>query len=171
MKLVSTHIFFISAICTSFPSYADEVATNAAAINDLREIQIQYLRDATVSGDILRDYADTISLRAGSQAACENVASDKLPELADQNSDLLYAEVEPIISLLNQYTKDKASVPTKGALRNTFLRGFGEGCGHFSSAGDTSVNLALEALEYALLIQQEIERRKSLINQALAGSE
>lgn len=161
-------LIFLSFLDFPFPAYADQVATHSAAINDLREIQAQYIRDSAVSGGILRDYANTVSLRAGREAACSDVASENLPELADENSDFLYAEVEPIISLLNQFTKDGASVPTKGALRNTFLQGFGEGCGQVSGAGEANVNFAIEALEVALLIQREIERRKSELLKAIA---
>lgn len=171
MKLASSGILLIAALCNPFPAYADQVATHAAAINDLREIQIQYLRDATVSGDELVNYAYTKSWSAGREAACDNVAVEDVPNLAGENTKLLNEQLQPLRTILHQFTRDAVPIPIGGTMRDNFLSGFDEGCATTSFIEEDSVNLAFAALEDASLIHREIKRRKAEILEILAGQE
>lgn len=171
MKLASSGILLIAALCNPFPAYADQVATHAAAINDLREIQIQYLRDATVSGDELVNYAYTKSWSAGREAACDNVAVEDVPNLAEENTKLLNEQLQPLMTILHQFTRASVPIPIGGTMRDNFLSGFDAGCEKLSITEEDNVNSALEMLDAASLIQREIERRESVILQALAGQE
>lgn len=171
MKLASSGILLIAALCNPFPAYADQVATHAAAINDLREIQIQYLRDATVSGDEMVNYAYTKSWSAGREAACDNVAVEDVPNLAEENAKLLNEQLQPLMTILHQFTRASVPIPIGGTMRDNFLRGFDAGCEKLSITEEDNVNSALEMLDAASLIQREIERRESVILQALAGQE
>lgn len=156
---------------SSFSAHADQVASHAAAINDLREIQIQYLQDATVSGDALVKYGYTKSRQAGSEAACDSISVEDLPSLAEETTEFINEKLKPLMNILRQVTRDSVQVPIGGTMRDNFLSGFEKGCGATSIIGEDNVTSGLEALESASLIQNEIERRKSKILQILTGDE
>lgn len=147
MRLTSTGIYITVALCNAFPAHADQVATHAAAINDLRQIQVQYLRDATVSGTDLVNYAYTTSRHAGREAACDDVAVDDLPIQAEENTEFIKEKLQPLMSILQRVTRSSVQIPIGGTMRDNFFSGFEEGCGTTSITGRGNVNSGLKALE------------------------
>ena len=148
---------------------ADQVATDAQAIIHLRSLQMEYVRDAVLSNDQIRDYGENRSVKAGQNAACDDVSTEELPDLAQEYAVALQEEIGPVVMLLNQFAEVPVSEPTIGSYRNSFLRGFGNGCVNVAGDKNEEIQLSLAAIDAALLLEGEIQRRKSSILQALGS--
>lgn len=150
------------------PALADKVGLQAEAIYFLKAVQGDYLRQANISSEKIRAFAEHRARSEGIAANCRGVTSQQLPDEAELARETLSKEIGALVMLLADFSSDHVVAPTSGMYRNEFLAGYGQGCSPMTKPNTTQIDSAFEAIQGVVLIEREIQTRRDEIIRKLA---